>query len=174
VASFTLNGLPEFPNGTSVKAYPRANWNGPVVTTAAPVGSETETQTVSGGTASFTALASDTRYVAYAQVNGAHRYKRFSTLVSPTEGSGIAVTAWQGEWSNATVYTTGQIVGAGGNSYVALVGNSGVDPEADDGSTWALFASAGSPGAPGAAGVTLSEDKGSVGGSVTWGRGEQH
>jgi hypothetical protein len=88
VADITVNGLPEFPNGTSVKAYPLSNWNGASYTGAAPVGSEDATATVTAGVAAFTGLDADTRYVAYAQVSSEHRYKRFSTLSEYARNTG--------------------------------------------------------------------------------------
>jgi hypothetical protein len=95
VADFNLNGLPDFPNGTSVKAYPLSNWNGASYTGAAPVGSEDATATVTAGVAAFTGLDADTSYVAYAQVSSEHRYKKFSTLseyARNTGGSGGALS----------------------------------------------------------------------------------
>lgn len=97
MASFSLIGPPQFPNGTSVAAYPVSNWGGRVITTAAPVGSATETKSVSGGVAAFTALAANTRYVAYALVSSEHRYKRFSTLSTP----GTAVSTYA-DWTAAS------------------------------------------------------------------------
>lgn len=104
MASFNLIGPPQFPNGTSVAVYPRSNWNGPVVTTAAPVGSATETKTVTAGVAAYVALASDTRYVAYALVGGVHKYTRFSTLTSPSadSGSGLALNPTAVKTANYT------------------------------------------------------------------------
>jgi hypothetical protein len=92
VADFNLNGLPQFPNGTSVKAFPLSNWNGASYAGAAPVGSEDATATVTAGVAAFTGLDADTSYVAYAEVSSEHRYKRFSTLRSQSRGEPIVLT----------------------------------------------------------------------------------
>lgn len=88
MASFYLQGPPQFPEGTSVKAYPLSNWNGADYSGAAPVGSEDATATVTAGVAAFTGLDPDTRYVAYAEVASQHRYVRFSTLTSTSDSAG--------------------------------------------------------------------------------------
>ena len=87
VAFNLTDGL--FPIGTSVAAYPVSNWtNGIIDTSAVPLGSATETQTVDAGTATtapvgaFVALAASTSYVAYASVGGRKRYVRFHTDAS--------------------------------------------------------------------------------------------
>lgn len=88
MANFNLQGPPQFPVGTSVAAYPVSNWNGAEIT-GTPVGSATDTKTVSAtGVAAFTGLAANTRYVAYAQVSSQDRYVRFSTSVDADSGDG--------------------------------------------------------------------------------------
>src|SRR5436190_3012462 len=74
----TISGGGQFPEGTSVGAYPRSAW-GPEGVIGAPSGSATNTQTVTNGLLAFTGLADNTDYVAYAQVSGQDRYRRFST-----------------------------------------------------------------------------------------------
>lgn len=77
--AFNLSDVRRFPEGTSVKAYPVSNWpSGIVDTSAAPVGTETETQTVTNGTAAFVALTDNTEYVAYAAPNSVKTYTFFT------------------------------------------------------------------------------------------------
>lgn len=97
MASFDLLGPPSFPEGTSVAAYPVSNWNGAQIS-GAPVGSSTESKTVTSGVAAFASLAADTRYVAYAQVGSDHRYVRFSTLTDPTSVSAASASATFDTW----------------------------------------------------------------------------
>jgi hypothetical protein len=78
MASFSLKRPDRFPEGTSVKAYPKANWPASVYPSGAPLGSETETAVVdSNDIAAFSAL-STTSYYAHAQVSGEHRYVGFT------------------------------------------------------------------------------------------------
>ena len=78
MASFTLTRPEIFPNGTTVGAYPLTNWPvGLPVTPAAPLGSATNEQTVSAGSATFTGLTEGVSYVAYGLVGSAHRYIGF-------------------------------------------------------------------------------------------------
>lgn len=81
MASYTLTAGGRFPVGTSVKAYPLSNWPAHLrPPSGAPVGSEDETAVVgSSGSAAFSALDADTRYVAYAEVASQHRYTAFAT-----------------------------------------------------------------------------------------------
>lgn len=91
MATFTLTDQISFPNGTSVAAYPVSNWPGGYVrTNAAPVGSATNSQTMTSGTLTFTGLADNTHYVAYALVGGAHRYQSFLTGDAPDNLSALA------------------------------------------------------------------------------------
>src|SRR5436190_5828008 len=76
--SQTISGGGQFPEGTSVGAYPRSAW-GPEGVIGAPAGSATDTKTVTNGQLAFTDLTDNTDYVAYAQVSGVDRYRRFST-----------------------------------------------------------------------------------------------
>lgn len=76
-ASFTLASCADtFPVGTSVGAYlARHRRDG-----ASPSGTATDTATVaSTGALTFDDLAHDTDYVAYASVNGSHKYRAFQT-----------------------------------------------------------------------------------------------
>lgn len=77
--AFNLSDVRRFPEGTSVKAYPVSNWpSGIVDTSAVPVGTETETQTVTGGVAAFVALTDNTEYVAYAAPGSVKTYTFFT------------------------------------------------------------------------------------------------
>jgi hypothetical protein len=76
---FALNRPDLYPNGTSVACYAESNWNNSMVdTSAAPVGSATDTQTASGTGLTFTGLTAGVRYVAYASVGGVKRYIHFT------------------------------------------------------------------------------------------------
>lgn len=78
MASFTLTRPEVFPNGATVKAYPTTNWpNGVVNQAAAPIGTETNSQTVSSGSVTFTGLTDGVSYVAHSQVGGVERYIGF-------------------------------------------------------------------------------------------------
>lgn len=65
-----------FPVGTSVQAHPVTG----KVDGAPPSTAAVATATVTGTGLQFTGLADGTLYVAYAQVNGVHRYVGFTTL----------------------------------------------------------------------------------------------
>jgi hypothetical protein len=79
MASFNLSSSPQkYPEGTSVSVYPVANWPAGVDEDAPPVGTASDTKTVTGGVAAFTGLLYGVEYVAYAQVGGQHRYVHFS------------------------------------------------------------------------------------------------
>src|SRR5436190_21968269 len=95
----TISGGGQFPEGTSVGAYPRSAW-GPEGVIGAPTGSATNTQTVTNGQLAFSGLADNTDYVAYAQVSGQDRYRRFSTregqLSSGGSGGGTDVQSPSG------------------------------------------------------------------------------
>lgn len=77
MASFTLNCVGTFPDGTSVGAYPLTNWPGRVRQDAAPPGSATNSQTVAAESVTFTGLSTQTTYVAYGLVGSTHRYTQF-------------------------------------------------------------------------------------------------
>jgi hypothetical protein len=75
MATFSLTRVDVFPDGTSVGAYPAANWSqAQLPPSGAPQGSSTATATMTSGTASFTGLADGTRYYFGAQVSGTWRY----------------------------------------------------------------------------------------------------
>ena len=59
---------------------------------------------------------------------------------------------FQGGWLNGTTYALGDVVGYGGSSYVALVGNVGREPDVSP-VYWALLAQAGRGGACGGGGT---------------------
>jgi hypothetical protein len=93
MASVTLNGE-RFPAGTSVSAYTRADFPAmPVVPSGVPSGPvAVSTATVgTDGTLTFTGLADDTKYVAYAQVSGQDRYVQFRSAPLVGSGSGGVV-----------------------------------------------------------------------------------
>jgi hypothetical protein len=87
MASASIKGGTQFPEGTSVGAYLRSQW--PVEgVKGAPSGSAVATATVTGGTATFTGLADGTRYVAYAQVGGVDKFERLQTDAATTYTAG--------------------------------------------------------------------------------------
>jgi hypothetical protein len=88
MATFVLRREDMFPPGTSVSAYPLANWpQAQRPPSGAPVGSAAATATVAaGGSATFTGLANDTDYVAYAA--SPHRYIRFRVAAAAGGGGG--------------------------------------------------------------------------------------
>src|SRR5689334_3561889 len=76
MASVTLRSSDRLPVGTVVSAYPAAGR----VDGAAPQASSVDTATVqSDGSLTFDGLLPSTRYVAYAQVDGQHRYVAFGS-----------------------------------------------------------------------------------------------
>lgn len=79
MSSVVLRREDVFPAGTSVGAYPRSAWPGvSAPDAAAPSGAATETQTVAGdGSLTFTTLAENTTFYAYALVGGVHRIIAF-------------------------------------------------------------------------------------------------
>lgn len=83
MASFTLQSVADrFPEGTSVSAYFRSDQTLPQggVPPGAPAGSPDDTAVVaSNGSLAFTSLSDATRYLAYAEVSGEHRYIAFTT-----------------------------------------------------------------------------------------------
>jgi len=88
---FKLTRTDRFPVGTSVAAYPAsARREG-----AAPFGSAVDTQTMAADGLTFTGLQPQTAYVAYAQVNGEHRYISFLTPAEPPpQGGGDFNPPW--------------------------------------------------------------------------------
>lgn len=95
MATFTLSSVADqFPVGTSVGAYlAKYRRDG-----SSPSGTATATATVaSAGSLTFTGLAHDTDYVAYASVNGAYRYRNFSTDRPTTTRVEIVGTPSQGD-----------------------------------------------------------------------------
>lgn len=78
MASATISSQ-SFTSGT-VTVYPASNWPAyRLPPTGAPVGSSTTSAAVSGGSVTFSGLASDTRYYAYQLDGSTHRYVAFST-----------------------------------------------------------------------------------------------
>lgn len=86
MAAFTIsNAPPRFPEGTSVSVYaypPGTRVDETVAPAANNLGSSVTSATVTSGALAFTGLADNTRYLAYAQVSGVHRYVAFYTAVS--------------------------------------------------------------------------------------------
>jgi hypothetical protein len=68
-------------------------------------------------------------------------------------GSGINFT-FCGTWSSSVPYAQGCVVSFSGSSYAAVVGNTGISPDADSGANWQLLAQAGSNGTNGVNGTT--------------------
>jgi hypothetical protein len=124
MASAVVNRADVFPVGTTVYAYPLSNWTtGQRPPSGAPVGSSTTSAAVAAnGSVTFTGLADDTWYVAYAQVSSAHRYVNVSTfrkrnpvqaVGDATDGQALVWDDAEGQWepgsagvSQATVNTT--------------------------------------------------------------------
>lgn len=119
MATQTLSREDVFPVGTSVAAYPLANWpTAQRPPTGAPVGSSAASGTVqANGVVTFTGLADATNYVAYAQVSGVHRYIRFRTPAASTAAGGSASvgTGAPGTLADGSTYfelnSSGQTVG---------------------------------------------------------------
>jgi hypothetical protein len=96
VSTFVLSAnADKFPVGATVVAYPRSNFPGmPHVPAGPPVGSSSASATVgSDGRTTLTSLADDTRYVAYASVNGQDRYVPFRTDPVPAGGRRVTTVA---------------------------------------------------------------------------------
>ena len=91
MASIVINGGTQFPEGTSVGAYPRTAW-GVESLSGAPSGSATATATVTSGQIAFSGLADGTDYVAYAQVSGVDKFRRFSTRTTASTEPVVALT----------------------------------------------------------------------------------
>lgn len=83
MATFTLRREDVFPNGTTVSIY-KASF---AAFSGQPPGSPVESQTVAGGAATFTTLADNTGYIAYARVSGDDRAVRFRTPEAADAGS---------------------------------------------------------------------------------------
>jgi Collagen triple helix repeat (20 copies) len=79
----------------------------------------------------------------------------------PTGATGVAgavgpqgpPVSFLGGWLVGTAYSVGSAVSFGGSSYVALVANTGREPDISP-TFWAVLSQAGAPGAAGAAGAT--------------------
>lgn len=124
--TFTLDSTTVFPPGTSVAAYPTSNWPGNRVdTTAAPLGSATNSQTMGTSNLTFTGLAAETDYVAYAQVGGVHRYVGF-TLKSLSAGGAIDLTALNTSISTSGTRITADTGGTPVEVGLTSSGNSGL------------------------------------------------
>lgn len=86
MASFRIDRLDLFPEGTVVKAYAAASFH--VAQPGAPSGAVAGQGTVSSGVAEVTGLTAGTAYVAYASVSGADRTLSFRPEEGATIGSG--------------------------------------------------------------------------------------
>ncbi len=74
---FNLTRLNQYPEGTTVAAYPVTNFHDRTSdpSPAAPTGTATESQDVTDGVAAFVALgAAGTAYWLHAEIGGVHRY----------------------------------------------------------------------------------------------------
>jgi hypothetical protein len=86
----TLTNVAVFPNGTSVGAYPASRW--PVTAPengVAPIGSATNSQTMTSGTLTFTGLTANTRY--YASDSSGTRYVGFTAGEDLSKVDDVAV-----------------------------------------------------------------------------------
>jgi hypothetical protein len=129
---FTFTDVAKYPQGTSVSAYPVSNWvNGMVVTSAAPVGAATNTQTMGASSLTFTGLTQDVAYVAHAEVGGEHRYSRFlTTLPGGPVQKGLVDAKGDLIVATGADTVTRRAVGANGTALVA-------DSAEVDGVKWA-------------------------------------
>lgn len=94
MANFTLTNVERYPYGTVVKAYPTTNWpNGIVDQGAAPVGTHTDSQTMTLGTLTFTGLTPGLQYVAHATVNSVPIYVFFSAAVENSASVSVSNSA---------------------------------------------------------------------------------
>jgi hypothetical protein len=95
VASHTISGQ-RWADGTTVSVYPAAAWPDP---TQAPSGSAVTTAAVAGGAVTFTGLAENVRYVAYAGGLGVR-------FVVPQDSRALRLRTrgrWDGRgWTSAT------------------------------------------------------------------------
>lgn len=113
MASFTLTRPDLFPSGTSVSVYAQSA-RGELPSSGAPTGSAVDTGTVSGDSVTFTGLADETRYIAYAA--GPDRYLRFSTPPASTGGGSVVAGL---TWQASTAYVANQVVMQNGIFYQA-------------------------------------------------------
>lgn len=122
MASFSLKAVDRFPVGTSVGAYPQSNWlQSQLPPSGAPQGAATESAVVSAaGVASFSALADETRYYAYALVDGQHRYVSFSTPAVAGVAKTSVETVATGE-GKALKFASISAATSGDNTVVAAV-----------------------------------------------------
>jgi hypothetical protein len=88
MASITLNPSQQFPEGTSVGAYPRSAKRAG----GAPSGAAITSATVTGGQLVFTGLVLNTSYTAYANVGGVDRYMDFATAQSDISAKRANIT----------------------------------------------------------------------------------
>lgn len=88
MASFTLNTNYLFASG-DIGAYPASNWQGPP--SGAPVGTATNTQTISGGSVTFTGLTAGARY--YATDATGTKYVQFTVPPTSLSTTNIAALA---------------------------------------------------------------------------------
>lgn len=105
MASATVTRVDLFPDGTTVYAYPLENWStGAQPPRGTPVGSSTTSAAASASGVTFTGLADDTRYVAYASVSDEHRYVNFTTYRkrNPVQAVGDATDGQALVWDDAT------------------------------------------------------------------------
>lgn len=139
MASFTLTAAQIFPNGTSVGAYPVTNWARPRDFSGAPLGSATDTQTMTSSTLTFTGLTAATDYQAVADLGGGnYRYVRFTAAADAAASSSGATDA-EVSAAVATKADTSSLAAADAST-LEVVG--GVLREKDGGTTLAKLATA--------------------------------
>lgn len=88
-----------------------------------------------------------------------HRAMLFSVLLlapifslpTPAAATSVTITTFKGVWVSTAAYTPGQVVTYKGASYICLVNNKDVLPNADTGD-WSILDAPGAKGATGAAG----------------------
>jgi hypothetical protein len=140
MASYTLTRPETFPEGATVNAYPETNWpNGIVNQAALPIGTETDSQTVSSGSVTFTGLTDGVRYVAHSTVSSQQRYIGFM-VGADTPGDRIAR-----ESDNEDITGDWTFTGAVDFTGATVTGIAGFDPDADETVTgdWVFSSAAG-------------------------------
>ena len=123
MASFTLNTNYLFASG-DIGAYPASNWQGPP--SGAPVGTATNTQTISGGSVTFTGLTAGARY--YATDATGTKYVQFtvpSTSLSTTNIAALATGTQAAIDAQGAAVATEAITRAVQDQYLDPIGQYG-------------------------------------------------
>lgn len=74
----TLTATRRFPQGTTVAVYARSDWSPVYAPSGAPPGSQVTSGVMGASSVTFTGLTEGVAYVAYALVDGEHRYVHFT------------------------------------------------------------------------------------------------